>query len=280
MAIGSSEFDYIRDLVLKHSALVLEPGKEYLVESRLAPIAHLEGFPSLSHFVQHLRTNRFGALHRKVVEAMATNETTFFRDARPFEVLKTLVLPDLVKKRSAKRCLKVWCAACSSGQEPYSFAMLLREHFPAVLGWNLRVMASDISSDVLARAREGRYTQFEVNRGLPAALLVKYFKRQHDQWQLSPEILRMVEFVQINLCETWPTLPNMDLILMRNVLIYFDAEVKRVILGKVRRLLNADGYLLLGAAESTVNLDDSFEPIPIDRPAWYRLRRGANNSAS
>jgi chemotaxis protein methyltransferase CheR len=272
MAIAGIEFDYIRSLVLARSALVLEPGKEYLVESRLEPLALQEGFPSLCHLIECLRSNSFGPLHRKVVEAMATSETMFFRDVRPFDALRTFVLPELVKKRQGERILNVWCSACSSGQEPFSVAILIREHFPAILGWQLRIIASDISREVLARARQGRYSQLEVNRGLPAALLLKYFTKQDGRWQLKEEVRRMVEFLEINLVEPWPTLPTMDIILMRNVLIYVGVEMKKAVLTKVRRLLRPDGVLLLGGSESTLYLDESFEPFPAGRPAVFRLR--------
>jgi chemotaxis protein methyltransferase CheR len=272
MAIASLEFDYIRSLVLARSALVLEPGKEYLVESRLEPLALQEGFPSLCQLIECLRHNSFGPLHRKVVEAMATSETMFFRDLRPFEVLRTIVLPELVKKREGERILNVWCAACSTGQEPYSVAMLIREHFPAILGWTLRIIASDISRDVLARARQGSYSQLEVNRGLPAPLLLKYFAKKNDRWQLKEEVRRMVELLEINLVEPWPAMPMMDIIFMRNVLIYVGVDMKKAVLMKVRRLLRPDGVLLLGGSESTIYLDESFEPFPAGRPAVYRLR--------
>lgn len=272
MALAGSDFDYIRDLVRERSALVLDPGKEYLVESRLEPLALQEGFFSLRDLIERLRANPFGPLHRKVVEAMTTNETTFFRDARPFEVLRTHVLPELFRNRAEARVLNVWFAACSNGQEPYSFAILLREHFPFALGWELKLMASDISRDVLARAREGLYSQFEVNRGLPSPLLLKYFKKQQDRWQLNQEVRRMVEFREINLVEAWPIMPNMDIILMRNVLIYFSLEAKRSILTRVRNLLRPDGFLLLGGSETMAYLDASFEPVPLDRPAAFRLR--------
>jgi chemotaxis protein methyltransferase CheR len=272
MAIAGIEFEYIRSLVLARSALVLEPGKEYLVESRLEPLALQEGFPSLCELIECLRLNSFGPLHRKVVEAMATSETLFFRDVRPFEVLRTMVLPELVEKRAEARILTIWSAACSTGQEPYSLAMLIREHFPAVLGWRLRIIASDISRDVLARARRGSYSQLEVNRGLPAALLLKYFAKLDDRWQLKEEVRRMVEFQEINLIEPWPAMPAMDIILMRNVLIYVGVEVKKAVLTKVRRLLKPDGVLLLGGSESTIYLDESFEPFPAERPAVFRMR--------
>jgi len=225
--MASVEFDYIRNLVRERSALVLETGKEYLVESRLCPLARQEGFPSLGHFIDRLRATPFGPLHRKLVEAMTTNETTFFRDVRPFEVLRTVILPGILNQRAPDRCLNVWCAACSTGQEPYSVAILIREHFPALLGWNLRLIASDFSREVLARARQGRYSQLEVNRGLPAVLLLKYFKKLGDEWEISPATRRMVEFSEINLFGPWPPLPRMDIIFMRNVMIYFDIEVKK-----------------------------------------------------
>jgi chemotaxis protein methyltransferase CheR len=272
MAIAGIEFDYIRRLVLARSALVLEPGKEYLVESRLEPLALQEGFPSLCHLIECLRNNSFGPLHRKVVEAMATSETMFFRDVRPFEVLRTIVLPELLKKRAEERILNVWCSACSSGQEPYSVAMLIREHFPAVLGWKLRIIASDISGEVLIRARQGCYSQLEVNRGLPAPLLLKYFSKKDEKWQLREEVRRMVEFLEINLVEPWPAMPTMDIVFMRNVLIYVGVDMKKTLLTKVRRLLKPDGVLLLGASESTINLDESFEPFPAERPALFRMR--------
>jgi len=273
MAIGNVEFDYIRDLVRECSALVLEPGKEYLVESRLDPLALQEGFPSLHYLIQQLRTNSFGPLHRKVVEAMTTNETTFFRDPRVFELVRTMVLPEILKKRADERTLNVWFAACSNGQEPYSFAILLREHFPLVLGWKVRLIASDISRDVLARAQDACYTQLEINRGLPAPLLLKYFKKLNESWQLSQEVRRMVEFLEINLVEAWPSLPRMDIIFMRNVLIYFGIDTKKNIFARIRRLLSQDGFLLLGGSETTVYIDEAFEPVPLERPALFRLRR-------
>jgi chemotaxis protein methyltransferase CheR len=192
--LRSGEFDYIRNLVRQRSALVLEPGKEYFVESRLDPLAVQEGCSSLHHLIGRLQTLPFGPLHRKVVEAMTVNETTFFRDARVFEVLRTIILPEILKNRIKSRTLNVWFAACSTGQEPYSFAMLLREHFGFALGWNLQLIASDLSSEALGRARQGRYSQLEVNRGLPAPLLLKYFQKQEESWQLNAEVCRMVEF--------------------------------------------------------------------------------------
>jgi len=272
VALTTVEFDYIRRLLREHAALVLEPGKEYLVESRLYPLARQEGFRSLQHLLEALRTDQRGPLHRRVVEAMTINETSFFRDARAFELLKTVVMPDIVAKRVAERCLNIWCAACSSGQEVYSIALLLREHFAGLPAWNTCLIASDISPGMLTRAREGRYTQLEVNRGLPASFLVKYFQKRGEHWQIREDVRRAVEFLDINLAGPWPPFPNLDLIFMRNVLIYFDVEVKKYILAKVRRLLRPNGYLFLGGSETTLSLDNLFEPISGGGAACYQLR--------
>lgn len=273
MRIDALDFAYIQKLVRERSAIVLGEGKEYLVEAQLLPLARREGFTSLQGLVAQMRAEPFNGLHRKVLEALANHETLFFRDVHPFEALKNSVLPELLASRLDERKLNLWSAACSSGQEPYSIAMLLREYFPLPEGWSLQLIASDFSSAMLARARAGRYTQLEINRGLPAALLVKYFQKQGLEWRIKQDIRRMVEFHQINLAEPWPLLPPMDVIFLRNVLIYFDEEPKKTILGKVAQLLRCDGYLFLGATESPLHLDDSFEPVQFERSCCYRLRR-------
>lgn len=272
MSLNNLDFDYVCRLIHAHSAIALEADKGYLVESRLILLARREGFASPQQLVARLRSEPFNGLHQKVVEAMANNETTFFRDLYPFEALKKAILPGLLEKRAAERRLNLWSSACSSGQESYSVAMLLCESFPVLANWTVQFVASDISGEMLSRAREGYYSQLEVNRGLPAALLVKYFHKQGLQWQIKDELRQMVEFRQINLAEAWPLLPSMDIILMRNVLIYFDLETKKDILSRVRRLLRPDGYLLLGAAETMINLDDSFARTTFDRAGCYRLR--------
>ena len=273
MAITASEFDYIRRLVLDQSAIVLEEDKQYLAESRLLPLARREGFDSLASLVACLRTKIFDGLHRKVVEAMTTNETSFFRDFHPFEALRKSILPELMTKRAYSKELNFWSAACASGQEPYSLAVLLQEHFPSLAGWKIRIIATDLSAEMLARAREGRYSQLEVNRGLPASLLVKYFRQHGSDWQIREDLRRRVEFQIVNLAETWPLLPPMDVVLMRNVLIYFGVETKKKILSKVRQLLKPDGFLFLGGAETTFNLDDAFERVQFDRTICYRVRK-------
>lgn len=271
-AISPADFNYIRELVRDQSALTLETGKEYLLEARLDPLARTEGFASCEHLVRRLRTSPFTDLHRRVVEAMTNNETTFFRDARVFGMLGNAILPALIAARSADRSLTIWCAACSTGQEPYSVAMLLREHQPALDGWRIRIVASDISRDVLARARAGRYTTGEINRGLPATRLVKYFAQHGASWELSPEIRQMVEFRELNLIQPWQNLPAAHLILMRNVLIYFDVATKKAILEKAGQLLDPRGYLVLGGAETTTSLDDSFELVSFGGAVCFRPR--------
>ena len=270
--ITAGEFAYIRELVKTRSALMLDAGKEYLVESRLESLARHEGFNSLADMVDRLRSSDPSDLHRKVVEAMTTNETSFFRDARVFNMFKKSILPELVARRGSARSFNFWCAASSGGQEPYSVAMLLREHRPCLQGWDVKLIASDISRAMVARARAGRYSQAEVNRGLPASLLVKYFQQHGSTWQLNKDILHMVECREINLASCWPALPRMDVIFMRNVLIYVDLESKKTILAKVARLLDPNGYLVLGGAETTMNLDDSFEAVSLDGATCFRLK--------
>ena len=273
MSLSAGEFDYVRSLVEQQAGIALESGKEYLVESRLNPLALQEGFPSLQHLIADLKSSSLAGLHRKVVQAMTTNETSFFRDVRPFEVLKTHVLPELLARAATNLALNFWCAAASTGQEPYSVAMLLREAIPTQLARrNIRLIASDLSTEVLARALQGRYSQLEVNRGLPANLLVKYFQEDGNEWQIKADIRRMVEFREMNLTEPWCTLPPLDVIFMRNVLIYFNLETRRGIFVKVRQVLKPGGFLFLGSSETTINLDAGFEPVPADRSACYRFR--------
>ena len=271
--ISPSDFNYIRDLVRRYSAIALEADKAYLVETRLAPLARLAGFASLQELIASLRTQTpTHPLYRQVVEAITTHETSFFRDLHPFDALRTTVLPELLAKRRSLN-LTIWCAACSSGQEPYSVAMLVREHFPALVNHRVRIIATDLSGAILDRAREGLYSQIEVNRGLPAVLLTKYFDKQGLHWRIRSEIRRMVEFQQHNLAESWPPIPPLDVVFMRNVLIYFDVDTKKAILAKIRQVLKPDGYLFLGSSETTLNLDAAFEPISMGKSLCYQLRQ-------
>lgn len=256
------------------SAIVLETGKEYLVESRILPLAKKEGYGSIEELVNVLRREPQNGLSTKVVDAMTTNETSFFRDIHPFETLKKFIIPDLIKKREATRQLNIWTGASSSGQEPYTFAMVLRDNFPELLSWKINYISSDISHEMLDRCKKGIYSQLEINRGLPATLMVKYFERHGTEWQAKEELRKMISFQYLNLCEDWPILPKMDLVLLRNVLIYFDVEMKKNILGKIQNLLKPDGYLFLGAAETTMNLNESFERMDYKQSGCYRIREG------
>jgi chemotaxis protein methyltransferase CheR len=273
MPVSKSDFNYIRDLVLERSAIVLEDGKEYLVESRIGQVAETEGFDSIGQLVQALQKNSHNGLKSKVIEAITTNETSFFRDIHPFEALKNAILPELIEKHKNTRKLNIWCAASSSGQEPYSIAMLIREHFPILLDWKINFIASDISEKMLSRCRSGRFSQLEVNRGLSAPFLVKYFEKTGSAWFIREELRKMIYFQQINLSRELPYLPKMDIIFMRNVLIYFDVDTKKKILKQLNSVLQPDGYLFLGAAESTINLDSSFERMNYKHSGCYCLKR-------
>ncbi len=273
MSLEDGDFDYVRTLLRKQSGMVIEPGKEYLVKTRLTPIAKQAGCASLSNLITQLRGRAFDQLHMKVVEALMINETQFFRDTHPFTALESKILPELLRKRASVRQLKLWCAAASTGQEPYSVAMLLAESFPELASWDVQFIASDISEDAIERARQGEYRQLDVDRGLPAPMLVKYFCQHGSHWQITEQLRQRLEFRKINLVQQWPSLPPMDIVLMRNVLIYLDVDTKKAILAKLRQLLKPDGYLFLGSTETTINLDPSFEQVQIDRTVCYRLRR-------
>jgi chemotaxis protein methyltransferase CheR len=270
--LDTKDFEYVRDLVRKRSAIVLEAEKSYLVESRLTPLARREGFDSIIELVAKLRSNGFGALHNKVIEAMTTNETSFFRDLHPFEALKKVILPELIEKRMATRQLRIWCAACSTGQEPYTIAILIKDSFPQLANWQVKILATDISVQVLEKAKSGCFNQIEVNRGLPSSMIVKYFDRSGLNWQLKDTIREMIEFRQLNLIESWPVMLPLDIVFIRNVLIYFDIRTKKDLLGKIKNVMCPDGYLFLGGAESTFNLDESFDRKEIEKASVYRLR--------
>ena len=270
MPIASVDFDFVRRTVFDTAGIVIEPGKEYLVESRLLGLARKQGLASLEVLLERMKRDD-GSLRRDVIEAMTTNETTFFRDGAPFDLLRTEVIPRLIAARAATRELSIWCAASSTGQEPYSLAMLLAEHFPSLGDWRVRILATDLSRDVLARAQAGCYTQLEVNRGLPITYLVKYFEKHGAEWRLVPRIRERVQFQQMNLVQAWPMMQAFDIVFIRNVMIYFDVAAKKSILERIGRLLPRDGYLFLGAAETTMNLDDRFKRAPFERGGCYQL---------
>jgi chemotaxis protein methyltransferase CheR len=199
MALNPGDFEYISKIVREQSAIVLEKGKEYLVEARLTPLAASENFKTIADLAQQMKRDASGKLITKVVEAMTTNETSFFRDIHPFEVLKSTIIPELIQKRESQKKLSIWCGASSSGQEPYTLAMLIRENFPQLKNWKIDFMASDISTEMQKRCQDGIYSQLEINRGLPAILMVKYFQRNGAQWQIKPELRQMIDFKILNL---------------------------------------------------------------------------------
>jgi len=272
--LPADDFSYLSRLMHERAAIVLEPGKEYLALSRLDPLARERGVGSVAALVEVLRgEDSSSPLHDQVIDALTTNETTFFRDFNPFESLRSDVLPDLIERKARTRTLAIWSAGCSSGQEPYSIAMAIREHFPELLTWQLSILGTDISTSVLDRARRGRYGQLEVNRGLPAHLLVRHFTRAGMEWEIEEPIRRMVRFQRQNLVDVWPVMPPFDLVFMRNVMIYFDVETKRRVLGRMLGQLGPHGYLLLGAAETTFNISDDYHRHLVGRTAWYRPQR-------
>ena len=269
--VNAGTFDFLCNFVREKSAIVLEPSKAYLVESRLNPVARNNGLSSLDELVAALRKPASRELARQVIDAMTTNESSFFRDLQPFESLKTVIIPELLERRSKDRALNIWSNACSSGQEVYSIAMLLRESFPALAGWKVRLIATDLSTTILKKAQEGIFNQTEVNRGLPMPMLLKYFTKSGLQWQIKEDVRKSIEFREVNLIESWPsTLPTMDIVFLRNVLIYFSPETKTAILNKVHRILRPDGCLFLGGSETTMNLDTKFERVPVGKTTYYR----------
>jgi chemotaxis protein methyltransferase CheR len=270
-SVSTDDFEYLRQLVYEHSAVILSADKSYLAELYLQPIAESAGFTSIADLVTYLRSKPFSNLHAQTVEALVTNETSFFRDYHPFEALRQHILPELIKKRAIERSLNIWCAACSNGQEPYSIAMLIREHFPLLANWSIRLIASDFSTKVLARAQKGNYNQLEINRGLSQHLRDKYFHQLDSDWQIKDEIRQMAEFRQLNLMQSWSSIPEIDVIFLRNVLIYYDLATKKDLLKKVKQQLKKDGYLFLGSAETIINLDSSFKKVSFNKSICYQL---------
>ena len=263
------EFEYVRNLVRRQVGIVLEDDKEYLVETRLSPIANQVGVASISDLIRKVRNSHEPLLATDVVEAMITSETLFFRDVHPFDALKSSIMPRLLQLRGHVKEVHIWSAGCSTGQEPYSIAMLLREHFGALRDWKFTITATDVSQKNLARAREGIYDLLEVNRGLPAAMLVKYFDKEGTQWKVRPEVRDMVEFRQLNLSGEWNGLAPADVVFLRNVLIYFDTPTKTRILQRVHSQLRSHGVLILGGSETTLNLSTEFGPSHLHKTTLY-----------
>ncbi len=262
------DYEYLRKLLRDQSGLDLSTDKQYLIESRLVPLARKAGLPGISDLVQKMKGGS-NALITQVVEAMTTNETFFFRDKVPFDHFRDTIMPELLKLRAARKSLRIWCAAGSTGQEPYSLSMCLKEMSAALTGWRVEIIATDLSQEVLEKSRTGIYSQFEVQRGLPIQMLVKYFKQMGELWQINPDLRAMVAHRQLNLLHDFGQLGSFDVIFCRNVLIYFDQETKANIFGRLARSMEADGFLVLGAAETVVGLTEAFKPIG-ERRGLYR----------
>ena len=262
------DYEYLRNLLKQRSGLVLSADKHYLVESRLLPVARKTGLFNLTGLVAKLKAPDAEALTVEVVEAMTTNESFFFRDKIPFEQFRDTIVPALLAARTATRRIRIWCAAAAAGQEPYTLAICLKEMGKELKGWRVEIVATDISTEVLEKARSGIYTQFEVQRGLPSLLLIKYVTQTGDLWQVAPELRGMVNFMPLNLLHDFSHLGAFDVVFCRNVLIYFDQQTKTDVLDRIAAITERDGYLVLGGAETVVGLTGRFRPVE-DRRGLY-----------
>jgi len=266
-ATVSADYGYLRQLVFGHSQNVLDASRDYLFETRLTKILRNQGMTHLQELVEHLRRRKDPFLERAIAEAMTINETSFFRDNRPFELLRTDLLPRLIESRRFTRTLRFWSAACSTGQEAYSLAMLMVEHFPLLAGWNIRIEGTDINGEVVERAQTGRYHRIEINRGLPARFIVRYFDHHGEDWSVKAEVRRFCNFRQANLCV--PPFPfsraddRFDIVFLRNVMLYFSLETRRTLLANIQRILAPDGFLFLGSSEQ-----------PADPSIWTAVLAG------
>ena len=264
---SSTDYGYLRQLVFNVSQNVLDSSRDYLFDTRLTKILRNQGMCQIGELVRYLQTRSDIRLEREIAEAMTINETSFFRDSRPFDLLRTELLPPMINVRQQVRRLRFWSAACSSGQEAYSLAMLMREYFPLLLGWDIRIEGTDINAGIVERAKAGRYHRIEINRGLPARYIIKYFNKVGEDWEIKPEISRTCTFRQANLCGAqFPfarASDRFDVIFLRNVMLYFSAETRRTLLARTHRVLEPDGILFLGTSEQ-----------PADRSLWRPVLAG------
>jgi len=259
--VNAEHFEYLRALLRQRSGLVISADKQYLVESRLLPVARRHALTGIAELVHKLHQSGSDEIVKEILEAMATKESFFFRDKIPFEHFRDTIMPGLIRARAARRRLRIWCAAASTGQEPYSLAMSLSEMGERLADWRIDIIATDLSQDALAKAQAGSYNQFEVQRGLPIALLLKYFRQRGDHWEIAPAVRSMVQFRQLNLLGDFDHLGLFDVVFCRNVLIYFDQPTKTAVLDRMARAMEGDGFLILGAAETVVGLTNSFRPV-------------------
>jgi chemotaxis protein methyltransferase CheR len=262
------DYEYLRKFLKDRSGLDLSADKQYLIESRLLPLSRKAGMSGIGELVQKMKSGST-SITEQVVEAMTTNETFFFRDKVPFDHFRDSIMPEILQARAARKSIRIWCAAGSTGQEPYSLAMCLKEMAAALTGWRVEIIATDLSQEVLEKSKSGIYSQFEVQRGLPIQMLVKYFKQTGEFWQINADIRAMVQHRQLNLLHDFSQLGSFDVIFCRNVLIYFDQDTKINIFDRLARVLEPDGVLALGAAESVVGISDAFRSCP-ERRGLYR----------
>jgi chemotaxis protein methyltransferase CheR len=273
MPCTEADYAFLRQFILSRSENVLDPSRDYLFEARLYRLLQSRGMAGLDDLVYTLRLAADPALEQAVVEAMTINETSFFRDRGPFELLQHKLLPQLIERRSRQRCLRLWSAACSSGQEAYSLAMLLRYHFPQLTDWKIEIFGTDINTEMIRRARAARYQRIEINRGLPARFLLKYFVRDGEEWEAAPELKAMCLFQQRNLGHTTPVFERFDVILLRNVLFYFSEAVQGRILQSMHTALEPDGCLILGPSEQAA-MPELWQPVLDGNTCHYRSRQG------
>lgn len=273
--MNTDDFKFLVDRIKDRSGIVLSADKGYLIESRLVPVAQRNGLTTVEELVKKMRAAPNAALMEEVTEAMTTNESFFFRDKTPFDFLKDYIVPQFLQSRGSNKRLNIWCAAASTGQEPYSIAMVLKEMNAKMPGWSYKILGTDLSNDVLEKAKAGTYSQFEVQRGLPINLLVKYFKQTGETWMIDPAIRAMVEYKYFNLLESFVPLGKFDVIYLRNVLIYFDRETKKSILERAAQLLAPDGYIILGAAETVIGITDALRPLKTHRGLYERSSAAA-----
>ncbi|MFM1904828.1 MAG: Chemotaxis protein methyltransferase Cher2 [Planctomycetota bacterium] len=273
MKVAPQQFGFLRDLLKKRTGVVIDDSKQYLVVARMLPIVRQRKIPSIETLLDRVRQGIDPSLERDVLSAMMTHETSFFRDTKPFDTLRQLIT-ELIPARSAEKQLVIWSAACSTGQEPFSIAMLLNEHFrDLVASWRIRILATDFSEVVLAKAREGTYSDLETGRGLPPAFKQKYFRSLQGRWSIAQECRKLVEFRQLNLIGNWPPLPVCDIVFLRNVMLYFDVPTRAALLQRMRRAVKADGSLFLGGAETMIGIDDGWQRLPGLGCSYYRPRR-------
>jgi chemotaxis protein methyltransferase CheR len=282
----TSDLKELGKLLHEASGLMMDDSKAYLVESRLAPLLRRTGIANISELLKSVQSGSSPNLKQNLIDSMMTNETFFFRDRTPFDNFRDVILPQMIEQRQDRKRIRIWCAAASTGQEPYSLAMILDEEMKKLAGWNIEILATDISGSALARAREGRYTQFEVQRGLPISYLLRYFANEGESWRISEYMRTKVQFEEFNLLTSFNRLGKFDIIFCRNVLIYFDLDMKKDVLRRLSGVLAKDGVLITGSAETVIGLSDQLIPhpslrlasihrpeVPAQTPAAHRLAK-------